>query len=191
MTLTPLQTLSPVWDLPGTTSLHFTASKMFSIFSKSVKSIPVSDNYHHHQHHLHRPSGILSGRIFLLSKLIDVDPVDVTTININVDNSSTIMEVRSNINFQTSSNTHKHYNKYRDKRRAVKSKNFRGLFGSDCEDEITSVVSDNPQLYHRSASMVSLGIHNMKVIFFGMKVGMNLSFNFLNLFDADHSLRQI
>ena len=119
-----------------------------------------------------------------------MEPVDVTTININVDNSSTIMEVRSNINFQTSSNTHKHYNKYRDKRRPVKSKNFRGLFGSDCEDEITSVVSDNPQLYHRSSSMVSLGIHNMKVLFFYVRVGMNLSFNFLNLYDADHSLRQ-
>ena len=88
-----------------------------------------------------------------------MDLYDVITININVDNSSAIMEVRSNINFQSFSNSHKHYNKYREKRRGVRTKNFRGLFGSDCEDEITSVVSDNPQLYHRSASMVSLSIH--------------------------------
>lgn len=102
-----------------------------------------------------------------------MDPDDVTTIDINVDNTSAIMEVRSNINFQSSNHSQKHYNKYREKRRAVKSKNFRGLFGSDCEDEITSVVSDNPQLYHRSASMVSLSIQNMKVSFLGVRVGMN------------------
>lgn len=44
---------------------------------------------------------------------------------------------------------------YKRERKKSRSRNFRGLFSSDCEDEITSVVSDNPQLYHRSCSMVS------------------------------------
>ena len=46
---------------------------------------------------------------------------------------------------------------YKRERKKSRSRNFRGLFSSDCEDEITSVVSDNPQLYHRSCSMVSSG----------------------------------
>ena len=45
---------------------------------------------------------------------------------------------------------------YKRERKKSRSRNFRGLFSSDCEDEITSVVSDNPQLYHRSCSMVSI-----------------------------------
>ena len=47
---------------------------------------------------------------------------------------------------------------YKRERKKSRSRNFRGLFSSDCEDEITSVVSDNPQLYHRSCSMVSISI---------------------------------
>ena len=112
---------------------------MFSIFSKSVKTCPD-----HHHLHLHGPPG----------EQIDSNPAH--ELNITADNITTAMEVRSNINFQTNNVHHRHYNKYRDRRRG-KNKNFR-FFGSDCEDEITSVVSDNPQLYHRSASMVS--IHN-------------------------------
>ena len=45
--------------------------------------------------------------------------------------------------------------KYKKKKKKSRSRNFRGLFNSDCEDEINSVVSDNPQLYNRSRSMVS------------------------------------
>ena len=50
-----------------------------------------------------------------------------------------------------------HSKEYKRERKKSRSRNFRGLFSSDCEDEITSVVSDNPQLYHshRSCSMVS------------------------------------
>ena len=44
---------------------------------------------------------------------------------------------------------------YKRERKKSRSRQFRGLFSSDIEDEITSVVSDNPQLYHRSCSMVS------------------------------------
>ena len=52
---------------------------------------------------------------------------------------------------------------YKRERKKSRSRNFRGLFSSDCEDEITSVVSDNPQLYHshRSCSMVSSTGHSM------------------------------
>ena len=51
---------------------------------------------------------------------------------------------------------------YKRERKKSRSRNFRGLFSSDCEDEITSVVSDNPQLYHshRSCSMVSMNGHS-------------------------------
>ena len=45
---------------------------------------------------------------------------------------------------------------YKRERKKSRSRQFRGLFSSDIEDEITSVVSDNPQLYHRSCSMVSI-----------------------------------
>jgi len=51
---------------------------------------------------------------------------------------------------------------YKRERKKSRSRNFRGLFSSDCEDEITSVVSDNPQLYHRSCSMSTLGNSNNK-----------------------------
>ena len=42
-------------------------------------------------------------------------------------------------------------------RRFLKGKHFRGLFSSDC-DEITSVVSDHPQMYQNSVSMVNIGM---------------------------------
>ena len=45
---------------------------------------------------------------------------------------------------------------YKRERKKSRSRNFRGLFSSDVEDEINSVVSDNPQLYHRSCSMVNI-----------------------------------
>ena len=94
--------------------------------------------------------------------------------------SSSVIEVRSN--FQTHSNQGRHYSKYRERRRG-KQKHFRALFGSDCEDEITSVVSDNPQLYHRSASMVSIQILKRKyplMVMCGLGgiVNYGLEFNF-------------
>ena len=61
-------------------------------------------------------------------------------------------EVRSTVSVNTNISETKKYKKTKKKSR---SRNFRGLFNSDCEDEINSVVSDNPQLYHRSSSMVS------------------------------------
>ena len=45
---------------------------------------------------------------------------------------------------------------YKRERKKSRSRNFRGLFSSDVEDEINSVVSDNPQLYHRSCGMVNI-----------------------------------
>ena len=62
-------------------------------------------------------------------------------------------EVRSSVSVNMKSSENKKYKKDKKKSR---SRNFRGIFNSDCEDEILSVVSDNPQLYHRSISMVSL-----------------------------------
>ena len=47
---------------------------------------------------------------------------------------------------------------YKRERKKSRSRNFRGLFSSDVEDEVNSVVSDNPQLYHRSCSMVRINI---------------------------------
>jgi len=52
--------------------------------------------------------------------------------------------------------------KYKKEKKKSRSRNFRGLFNSDCEDEIHSVLSDNPQLYHRSSSMNTLGNSNTK-----------------------------
>ena len=139
--------LSRVWDLPGSTPVtacqpsqqHTRLSSptlnMFSIFSKSVKTIPE------HHHHLLGPPGAA-----IRCHGPSSDPAF---------SDNTALEVRSNINFQT--NNMRHYTKYRERRRTGgRNKHFRSLFVSDCEDEITSVVSDNPQLYHRSASMVSL-----------------------------------
>jgi len=63
-------------------------------------------------------------------------------------------EVRSSVSVNTNTSENKKYKKEKKKSR---SRNFRGLFNSDCEDEINSVVSDNPQLYHRSNSMNTLG----------------------------------
>ena len=60
------------------------------------------------------------------------------------------LEVRSSLSANIKSSENKKYKKNKGR-----SRNFRGLFNSDCEDEIQSVVSDNPQLYHRSSSMVS------------------------------------
>merc|ERR1712012_92346 len=51
---------------------------------------------------------------------------------------------------------------YKRERKKSRSRNFRGLFSSDVEDEVNSVVSDNPQLYHRSCSMSTLGNSNTK-----------------------------
>ena len=62
-------------------------------------------------------------------------------------------EVRSSVSVNTNVSDNK---KYRKEKKKSRSKHFRGLFSSDCEDEINSVVSDNPQLYHRSISMVSI-----------------------------------
>ena len=48
-----------------------------------------------------------------------------------------------------------HHKEYKRERKKSRTRHFRSMFSSDCEDEVTSVVSDNPQLYHRSCSMVS------------------------------------
>jgi len=62
------------------------------------------------------------------------------------------------INMDTSENR-----KYRKEKKKLRSRNFRGLFNSDCEAEIQSVVSDNPQLYQRSTrSMNTLGSSQTK-----------------------------
>ena len=48
-----------------------------------------------------------------------------------------------------------HHKEYKRERKKSRTRHFRSMFSSDCEEEVTSVVSDNPQLYHRSCSMVS------------------------------------
>ena len=48
------------------------------------------------------------------------------------------------------------YTRHRDRdrhKRMIKTRNMRDIFSSDCE--AMSVVSDNPNMYHRSISMVS------------------------------------
>ena len=47
----------------------------------------------------------------------------------------------------------RHRDRDRHKMRMIKSRNMRDMFSSDCE--AVSVASDNPNMYHRSISMVS------------------------------------
>ena len=46
-------------------------------------------------------------------------------------------------------------------RKKRRSRKLSRLFGSDAEEESSSVVSDNPQLYGRSVSMVSQALFSM------------------------------
>ena len=45
----------------------------------------------------------------------------------------------------------------KEQKKSSRNKKLSRLFTSDCEDELQSVVSDNPQLYNRSISMHTLG----------------------------------
>ena len=42
----------------------------------------------------------------------------------------------------------------KEQKKSGRNKKLSRLFASDCEDELQSVVSDNPNLYNRSISMV-------------------------------------
>ena len=44
----------------------------------------------------------------------------------------------------------------KEQKKSGRNKKLSRLFASDCEDELQSVVSDNPNLYNRSISMVNL-----------------------------------
>ena len=85
--------------------------------------------------------GITMFSLFSKSKTVDSSQPDLTHVP---------RDVRSCVSVSASK-------EHKRERKKSRSRNFRGLFSSDCEDEITSVVSDNPQLYHshRSCSMVS------------------------------------
>ena len=84
--------------------------------------------------------------IFSKSKAVDSSQTDLSRVP---------RDVRSCVSVSASK-------EYKRERKKSRSRNFRGLFSSDCEDEITSVVSDNPQLYHshKSCSMVSMTGHS-------------------------------
>ena len=75
-------------------------------------------------------------------------------------------EVRSSVSVTTNSSENK---KYKKEKKKSKSRNFRGLFNSDCEDEVQSVVSDNPQLYQRSISTVSYLLFYWSVSFWSFQ----------------------
>ena len=44
----------------------------------------------------------------------------------------------------------------KEQKKSGRNKKLSRLFASDCEDELQSVVSDNPNLYNRSISMVHI-----------------------------------
>ena len=109
---------------------------MFSLFSKSSKGITK-----------HNSDGtVLKHNLSGSQGTLNSDRENMPSLSPYRDNQ---YEVRSSV----SVNMNRSENKKEKKR--SRSKNFRGLFNSDCEDEIQSVVSDNPQLYQRSTSMVS------------------------------------
>ena len=123
---------SPTSELPTPLSRHLSAARAGRTSSTSVLS-NVSNRHTTHT------TDMFS--IFSKSKTGDASQPDLTHVP---------RDVRSCVSVSASK-------EYKRERKKSRSTNFRGLFSSDCEDEITSVVSDNPQLYHshRSCSMVS------------------------------------
>ena len=112
---------------------------MFSLFSKSSKGVAKNGS-----------DDTVHKRIFSGSQgTLNTDREEIPCLSPYKNNQ---FEVRSSVSVNTNNSENKKYKKEKKKSR---SRNFRGLFNSDCEDEINSVVSDNPQLYHRSSSMVS------------------------------------
>ena len=111
---------------------------MFSLFSKSSRGVSKhsTENFEF--------KGNYSSSIGTLA----ADREEIPSLSPYKNNQ---FEVRSSVSVNTNISETKKYKKEKKKSR---SNNFRGLFNSDCEDEINSVVSDNPQLYHRSSSMV-------------------------------------
>ena len=110
---------------------------MFSLFSKSSRF--VSKNPSENSDLIRNYSGSIG--------TLTADREESPSLYINNQ-----FEVRSSVSVNANISETK---KYKKKKKKSRSRNFRGLFNSDCEDEINSVVSDNPQLYNRSSSMVS------------------------------------
>ena len=110
---------------------------MFSLFSKSSKGITK-----------HNSDGtVLKNNLSGSQGTLNSDRENMPSLSPYRDNQ---YEVRSSVSVNIKSSENK-----KNRKKKARSRNFRGLFNSDCEDEIQSVVSDNPQLYHRSSSMVS------------------------------------
>merc|ERR1711892_899253 len=103
---------------------------MFSLFSKSSKGVE--------KHNIDQsgPRGSLT-----------TDRDEIPSLSPYRDSQ---LEVRSSVSVNMNKSESKKY-----KKKKSRSRNFCGRFNSDCEDEIQSVVSDNPQLYQCSSSMVS------------------------------------
>jgi len=119
---------------------------MFSLFSKSSKGVAKqSSDEPVHKRNFSGSQGTLN-----------TDREEIPSLSPYKNNQ---FEVRSSVSVNTNNSENKKYKKEKKKSR---SRNFRGLFNSDCEDEINSVVSDNPQLYHRSSSMNTLGNNQTK-----------------------------
>ena len=112
---------------------------MFSFFSKSSRGISKNLN--------ENPDLMIScsGSVGTLA----ADRIEKTSLSPYKNNQ---FEVTSSVSVNANFGETKKYKKEKKKSR---HNNFRRLFNSDCEDEINSVVSDNPQLYNRSSSMVS------------------------------------
>ena len=112
---------------------------MFSLFSKSSKGVAKNTC----------DDSVLKRNFSGSQGTLNTDREEIPSLSPYKNNQ---FEVRSSVSVNTNNSENKKYKKEKKKSR---SRNFRGLFNSDCEDEINSVVSDNPQLYHRSSSMVS------------------------------------
>ena len=112
---------------------------MFSLFSKSSRF--VSKNPSENSDLIRNCSGSIG--------TLTADREESPSLSTHKNNQ---FEVKSSVSVNANISETK---KYKKKKKKSRSRNFRGLFNSDCEDEINSVVSDNPQLYNRSRSMVS------------------------------------
>ena len=110
---------------------------MFSLFSKSSKGVTKQNS----------DERFLKRNVSGSQGALNMDREEIPSLSPYKDRP---YEARSCVSANTKSSEEKKY-----KKKKSRSRNFRGLFNSDFEDEMQSVVSDNPQLYHRSSSMVS------------------------------------
>ena len=123
---------------------------MFSLFSKSSKGVEKHNS----------DQSVFNRNVTGPQGSLTTDRDEIPSLSPYRDNQ---LEVRSSVSVNMNKGETKKYKKEKKKSR---SRNFRGLFNSDCEDEIHSVLSDNPQLYHRSSSMVRVKSFSKASLFF-------------------------